>query len=241
MRCVTHSLEVSSVARNMAQEVGSWLFQMGHLKQDDVGALSSIAATCGLIHDIGNPPFGHAGELAIQSWFEKKCPNSAQGQSEFFQADVTSQLAQDFLRFNGNPHMLRLVACLQVLADYRGMNLTCGTLSAACKYLAPSNALTKEVHERSRTGFFLSEEDLVQRIRAETGTGEARNPITYLVEASDDIVYSVVDLEDGVKKGAISWEDLRREFNSKLEGSSPEFDRAIQACNDLVGSATSLT
>ena len=123
------------------------------------------------------------------------------------------QLVHDFLLFEGNGETLRLVAELQILADDNGLNLTFGTLSAACKYVAPSHQLVRKGDQaKKKPGYFASENDLVRRVRDETGTGDARNPITYLVEAADDIVYSVADIEDGIKKRILSWHDLEAEL-----------------------------
>jgi dGTPase len=119
-------------------------------------------------------------------------------------------LIRDFLLFEGNAQTLRLVAKLQILSDYHGLNLTFGTLSANSKYTAGSDQADEKSpdHAKSKPGYFASENQLVARIREVTGTGEARNPITFLVEAADDIVYSVADIEDGIKKGILPWSRL---------------------------------
>lgn len=230
---LTHSLEVSSVARGLARKVcKDFLLPKGEIKDGQDRQIEAIAATCGLIHDLGNPPFGHSGEDAIQEWFEKVITepewNKCLGQKE--------ELARDFLQFEGNAQTLRIVAKLQVLADFHGLNLTYGTLSALCKYTASSlearayekakgeldgiekthgggsrqfsEAAAKLDHAKSKIGYFTSESNLVQEIREKTKTGDARNPITFLVEAADDIVYAVADIEDGVKKRILSWAEL---------------------------------
>jgi dGTPase len=100
---------------------------------------------------------------------------------------------------------------LQTLADEYGLNLTFGTLSAACKYIPPSNHAGRGSNRsHKKPGFFASENALIDSIREKTGTGAARNPITYLVEAADDIVYSVADIEDAVKKGVLTWDEVER-------------------------------
>ena len=210
---LTHSLEVSSVARGLGRGVAQWLVRDKYLKPESERAIEAIAATCGLIHDLGNPPFGHAGEEAIRYWFEKKF-TFAGLQKKL----VIEQLANDFLLFEGNAQSLRLVGKLQILADFNGLNLTFGTLSALCKYTAPSHQVAKDGdHAHSKPGFFASEQELINRIRLETGTGTARNPITFLVEAADDIVYSVADIEDGVKKGILVWKNLNEELLSEKD------------------------
>lgn len=202
---LTHSLEVSSVARGVAQVVARELLRRGWLtSEEQVYDVETVAATCGLIHDIGNPPFGHAGETAIQEWFGGK-------NKGFWKFDLTKnrRYEKDMKQFEGNAQTLRLLATLQILSDRTGLNLTFATLSAVLKYIASSAEVDKESVSRKKIGFFSSEEWLVERVREKTGTGKARNPITFLVEASDDMVYSVVDIEDGIKKCVITWECVR--------------------------------
>jgi len=201
---LTHSLEVSSVARGVAQVVANELLKEGKITAEQAYSIETVAATCGLVHDIGNPPFGHAGETAIQEWFGIK-------DESFWEFDTTSgrRYRKDMVNFEGNAQTLRLLATLQILSDRTGLNLTFATLSAVLKYTANSAEVDEKSASRKRLGFFSSEEWLVDIIREKTGTGRARNPITFLVEASDDMVYSVVDIEDGIKKGVISWEGVR--------------------------------
>lgn len=237
---LTHSLEVSSVARGLGIAIAQWLLE-GDKKKIDSGMdrqIEAIAATCGLIHDLGNPPFGHAGEDAIRGWFQDKIKKEKL--QEFFgDYENSDQLVQDFLKFEGNAQTLRLVSKLQILADFQGLNLTYGTLSASCKYIAPSHeAGDEQKHECKKPGYFASENKLVAEIQKRTGTGNARNPITYLVEAADDIVYSVADVEDGVKKGVLSWDDLKSELSNanddEVNGTLETKDHILKAGKDEV-------
>ena len=206
---LTHSLEVSTLARGLTRAVTQWLVDKGHITSPQALGIEAIAATCGLIHDLGNPPFGHAGEKAISSWFEKKLKYEPAFFQDFGSDSLAAQLKGDFLAFEGNAQTLRIISKLQLLADRNGLNLTVGTLSAAMKYTAASNEVGKDKrHEKEKPGYFASEKDVVDIIREQTGTSDARNPIAYLVEACDDTIYATVDIEDGVKKGVISWRDL---------------------------------
>lgn len=214
---LTHSLEVSSVARSLGEATEHIAIKRGDLDDSLAGSIPTVAATCGLIHDLGNPPFGHAGELAIGDWFRKQEKRDADFFVEFDPHDgkrtaSETQYALDFLNFEGNAQTQRLLSRLQVLADNYGLNLTCATLSASCKYVTASDATDRSNQGKKKHGFFASEADLISRIRAEVGTGDARNPIAFLVEASDDIVYSTVDLEDGIKKHFIDWAFLEAEL-----------------------------
>src|SRR3954447_23315233 len=111
---LTHSLEVSSVARGLARAASNWMLGKGLIQAGMDRQIEAIVATCGLIHDLGNPPFGHSGEDAIREWFKtffRKDENRAvvSGRDEW---------RQDFLQFEGNAQTLRIVAKLQVLADF---------------------------------------------------------------------------------------------------------------------------
>ncbi len=227
---LTHSLEVSSVARGLAIAVAKWLTQEGHIQAGMDRQIEAIAATCGLLHDLGNPPFGHAGEEAIQNWFNEK-----------FNADMIQrlldnnpQLVADFRKFESNAQTLRLVMRLQILADFHGLNLTYGTLSALCRYTAPSHeAISDGDHAKEKPGYFASEAKLVRQIRETTGTGDARNPITFLVEAADDISYSAADIEDSVKKGIFRWEFMEKlvkeERSAPVEEAFSRKDKILKA------------
>lgn len=230
---LTHSMEVSAVSRGLAGAAAEWMLERSEIKAEQVPEITAIAATCGLIHDLGNPPFGHSGEVAISEWFKER----SKGAGDFFDGmDGQSQFVQDFLKFDGNAQTQRLLSRLQILADDYGLNLTCATLSASCKYVARSNE-TDGWHERSKHGFFASENDLIEKIRTETGTGPARNPIAYLVEASDDIVYSTVDLEDGIKKGILRWDEAESLLKKLAGRKYPPLTSALKNAKKKIDTA----
>jgi len=199
---LTHSLEVSSVARGLARKVCKDVLK-DILKSEQDRQIEAVAATCALLHDLGNPPFGHSGEDAIREWFKLTFKD------ENLKKQLGENLVEDFLKFEGNAQTIRIVGKLQILADFKGLNLTYGTLSALCKYTASSLEAGKgNDHAKAKPGYFTSEKGLIDEIRERTGTCDHRNPITFLVEAADDIVYSVADIEDGVKKRILSWDEL---------------------------------
>jgi dGTPase len=220
---LTHSLEVSTVARDFGRQIGKWLVETKEVTPSEAYDIEVIASTCGLIHDLGNPPFGHAGERAISHWFKRRLEQD----KNFFNfgegaTDSNSQYAQDFLKFEGNAQTVRLLCKLQMLADLNGLNITCGTFSAACKYTAASHQTVDEVgpHEKTKPGFFASEADLINSIRKETGTEDRRNPITFLTEACDDMVYLTVDIEDAIRKRILRWdqvEDFLKDDKNKVD------------------------
>lgn len=236
---LTHSLEVSTVARDMARVIGSWLNKdKKEIDEKQAKALETIAATCGLIHDLGNPPFGHAGEEAISEWFKEKEKDFKERKGDFWNFDSVGsredQLKNDFLKFEGNAQTLRLVSKLQILSDLYGLNFTCATMSAACKYVVPSDKINKGLHEKKKVGYFASEELIIDLVRNETGSGEVKNPITFIVEAADDIVFSVVDLEDGVKKGVIDWEELKHKLEKYSKGNTNMLRSCFKKAEKLI-------
>jgi dGTPase len=190
-----------------------------HVDAVQAKSIETIAAAAGLLHDLGNPPFGHSGEVAIRDWFARPGNEALQG--------MEAPFADDFRNFEGNAQTLRLLTKLQILADFHGLNLTCGTLSAACKYVAGAGDLDGEIHERSKVGFFSSESYIVQQIWDVVGTGARRNPITFLVEAADDAVYNAVDIEDGFKKNLLDWDTIKSELRGKI-GGDPLLEDALR-------------
>lgn len=210
---LTHSLEVASVARGLVKAVANPTTKIDpHLAHDvrheinsRIDDIQNIAATAALVHDLGNPPFGHFGEAAIGDWFQSDI-----GSNAIAPLADHPDLAADLLRFEGNARTTRLLASLQILADNHGLNLTAATLSASMKYVAASHEADKDGPDKSRAkpGFCQTEQPIVELVRDATGTGPSRNPIAYLVEAADDSVYSICDVEDGIRKGVITWRDF---------------------------------
>jgi dGTPase len=194
---LTHSYEVSNLARSigvlLAFEHTDMVFGPDNERLQVKRNVPSILAAAGLAHDLGNPPFGHQGEIAIQQWFAK----------EF--AEKT--LNEDFLKFDGNAQTFRLLTRLQVLNDDFGLNLTVGSLAALVKY--PSVYGSKNLGGFKKHGIFKSEETIISEVWKHTGLREGvRHPFAYVMEACDDIAYSIIDAEDTVKKGYASFYDL---------------------------------
>jgi dGTPase len=233
---LTHSLEVSTIAKSISDRATARLVDSNVIDEEQAKSIGVIAMTCGLLHDIGNPPFGHSGEESIQEWFARQFGGELARVKEVLDGQ-SAQLSADFINFDGNAQTLRLVSQLQMLADRNGLNLTAGTLSALCKYLPPAHKVISSSHAYSKPGWFASEARLDEAVRGETGTGEARNPITYLVEAADDIVYSTVDLEDGVKKGVLTWESLCARLREE-SGDDALVDTVIKKVNGYKWDAT---
>ena len=141
-------------------------------------------------------------------------------------APFNDQQTQDFLRFEGNAQSLRLVARLQILADDKGLNLAFGTLSALMKYVASSDRAGNHANPAlKKPGYFASENEIVQEIQDRTGTFGTRHPISFLVEAADDIAYLPADVEDAVKKGVLAWSEVETELR---EANAESVNRALK-------------
>lgn len=201
---LTHSHEVSNLARSigvrLAFEHAEKVFGKGHEALQVKRNVPAILAAVGLAHDLGNPPFGHQGEIAMQQWFSEK--NAGE------HADI------DFNQFDGNAQTFRILTRLQVLNDHYGLNLTVGTLAALIKYPSVYGASDKGGFKKY--GIFQSEKDIVQQVWNHTGLGQGiRHPFAYVMEACDDIAYSVIDAEDTVKKGYASFYDLMDHLESQ--------------------------
>lgn len=214
---LTHSIEASAFGRSFGYAIGEWLLYKKEFKDyNQVRELSALLQVSTLIHDLGNPPFGHYGESVIQKWFEKwfKTDEFEKINKEFGEKSLSENQKKDFIYFDGNAQTLRIVSKLQLLNDEYGLNFTFGTLSTIIKYPWPSS---DKRAKKKKFGFFNSEKDLVDNINKEIGLEIGlRHPATYLLEASDDIAYLGADIEDGVKKGIIPWKDEYNNIKSKL-------------------------
>ena len=213
---LTHSLEVSSFAKSLGQNIAENLLTYRRdpgftprMKED----ICNILQCAGLIHDIGNPPFGHFGEVEIREWFERKLPVlKFRGKPV---ADVlTEQMKQDLYRFEGNAQALRLVTKLHYLVNDNGMNLTYALLGTIIKY--PVNSLQADSRsgdiKDKKVGYYYADTEIFEDIQRETGTNGKRHPLTFILEAADDIAYKTADIEDAFVKGFISYHGLLEEL-----------------------------
>ncbi len=200
---LTHSHEVSNLARSigvrLAFEHADEVFGGAHEALNVKRNVPAMLAAVGLAHDLGNPPFGHQGELAMQQWF--------------LELGAGPQVEPDFSEFDGNAQTFRLLTRLQVLNDEFGLNLTVGTLAALIKYPSVYGSGTKRGFKKF--GIFQSESGIVREVWDQTGLEAGiRHPLAYVMEACDDIAYSVIDAEDTVKKGYASFYDLMDSLES---------------------------
>lgn len=200
---LTHSYEVSNLARSIGTALvySEGLFTKVPSFNRDI---PSMLAAVGLAHDLGNPPFGHQGEAAIGSWFKKNEKIVFGGD-----ADITEPMKKDYFQFEGNAQTFRLLTKLQILNDNFGLNLTCGSLAALMKYPTTSDNVNKGNIATKKFGVFQSELAIAEEVWKSTGlVAGIRHPLAFIMEASDDIAYSVLDVEDSIKKGLFSYRDL---------------------------------
>lgn len=216
---LTHSLEVSCVGRSLATSVYETVRQQigGLVSQGDFEAI--VAAAC-LAHDIGNPPFGHFGERAIQDWAAQRL------QSAEFDSLTAAQRA-DLTKFEGNAQSFRVLTRLQMSNRAGGMRLTAATLGALIKYPRPSHV--DQPARYRKHGYFQDDAELFAEVfesaeRHPDKLGQyARHPLAFLSEAADDICYAIIDLEDGCKAGLIPVDEtlqILEQISSGCTGSS---------------------
>ncbi|WP_246879102.1 deoxyguanosinetriphosphate triphosphohydrolase [Thalassospira sp. ER-Se-21-Dark] len=220
---LTHSLEVSCVARSLGLMVGNRLHEKGSLpdaiEPDHMAAIVQAAALC---HDIGNPPFGHAGEYAIRQWFVDANPKFTEGLTEAQFADLTT--------YEGNAQGFRLLTNKRTGLYDGGMRLTYATLASFLKY--PWSAAGSPFPQKKKFGAFQKEFGLLEEVADATGlirTGDqafCRHPLVYLVEAADDVCYALIDIEDGVELELVDFAILEKMLLPCITDDLPtEYDR----------------
>lgn len=218
---LTHSLEVASLGRSLAWSIGEWLHTQDVFKDfKEVKQLASLVEVSCLVHDLGNPPFGHYGEDIIRNWFEKWFNTSEYREAEKKFGKLTEQQESDFLIFEGNAQAIRILSKLQFLNDQYGANFTYATLATVMKYPWASN--DKRAIDKKKYGYFQDEEGLYEKIKENVGIDGCRHPATYLVEAADDMAYLTADIEDAVKKGVINWDNAYEDIKNMLKDEYPE-------------------
>ncbi|HKX86336.1 MAG TPA: deoxyguanosinetriphosphate triphosphohydrolase [Flavobacterium sp.] len=214
---LTHSLEVSVVGRSLGRLVGKkilekypYLQEVHGYHMNDFGAIVAAAA---LAHDIGNPPFGHSGEKAIGEYFSI-------GKGQQYKSQLTDKEWQDLIDFEGNANGFSVVTGSRPGVE-GGLRLTYATLGAFMKY--PKESLPKKPTPNiadKKYGFFQQDKTFFKEVANELGLipnksddniGYERHPLAYLVEAADDICYTIIDFEDGINLGLVS-EDFALEY-----------------------------
>ncbi|MDD5372345.1 MAG: dGTPase [Sulfurimonas sp.] len=224
---LTHSLEVGQTARFIAKTIFSKLKKEGldKYKLDELeNAFISTAEMTSLLHDIGNPPFGHFAEQTINKWMKNNALpilNIFETNSENIKK-LKDMLAKDICNYDGNAQAIRVIIKLQRL------NLSYTQILSVLKYTrgafedkikdAPLNYL------RKKPGFYYSEKDFIEKIQKTLDVKSGhRFPITYIMEAADDISYLTADLEDSVEKGILSLDEVYNLIKSECEKEGEDY------------------
>ena len=217
---LTHSLEVSSVGRSLGRSIGAAILDKYPYLKDlgfQLNDFGTIVASAALAHDIGNPPFGHSGEKAIGEFFKYK-------QGKILKDLITEKEYEDLCSFEGNANGFRILTETRAGAE-GGLRLTYATLGTFIKY--PKESLPKKPSKAiydKKYNIFQSEKEFFADVANELGLiklGDddnlrfCRHPLAYLVEAADDICYTIIDFEDGINLGWIP-EEKALEFLTKL-------------------------
>ena len=224
---LTHSLEVSYIASSIGQSIENILINKKQIKPEYKGYLSSLLRVSGLVHDLGNPPFGHFGEEAVKKFFkdyfksqefidyEKLVQNENKSDAPILNIFEKA----DFENFDGNVQTLRILSKLYYFGDEFGYNLTYSTLASCIKY--PSNSVKGNLGKnknirKKKFGYFVTEKEIFKTLNKHLKLNNKRSPVVYLMESADDIAYSAADIEDGVKLKIIDIYDVRKIFKKNL-------------------------
>jgi dGTPase len=227
---LTHSLEVSRVGKALGNELGNRLLQKpeefspalpSNISAGDLGDI--VQAAC-LAHDLGNPPFGHAGEEAIIHWFDQN--------REVPPITLHDDLKHDVSSLEGNAQGFRIITQLENHLFKGGLRLTYATLGAFQKYPWTSKSRLKKF------GAYISEEKILEDVFLELGIGKSsderwhRHPLAHLVEAADDICYTIIDIEDAVELGILKFDDaLKLLFTLFNEEEKQQIKSTLVAAN----------
>ena len=228
---LTHSMEVSTIARQLGIMItgNTSDYLPAAFKENKNGEkekIPAILSCAGLLHDIGNPPFGHFGEVVIGEWFQKELRKYEFVYKEKPIKDILNeQMYEDLCHFEGNAQALRILSKISAKKTSHEINLTNGVISALIKYPVDSLHYTNNNDtdiRKHKPGYFYAEAESFKNIAQETGTllrsGEtARHPLAYLMEAADDIAYSTADLEDAYKKGLFTLDEFIVFFEKQIK------------------------
>ena len=236
---LTHSLEVSSVGRSLGSVIGEFIY--GQFKNDlneesknfYLHNLSNVIAAGCLCHDVGNPAFGHSGEDAIASYFDR---NDTSLKPKFNEKEWA-----DLLNFEGNANAVRVLAQQQQGKDAGGIQLTLATLASIAKYPCEAIAKKKGVIHRKKFGFFQNEKDIFLEIAKSTSMIQEnedpyifkRHPFVWLVEAADDICYNIIDMEDAHRLGIVSTADCKNLFFELVKSETDDIKRVDQKLDSI--------
>ncbi|WP_209390530.1 dGTP triphosphohydrolase [Chryseobacterium sp. RR2-3-20] len=236
---LTHSLEVSSVGRSLGSVIGEYITEnfkselneeSRNFYQHNLGNV--VAAAC-LCHDVGNPAFGHSGEDAIASYFER---NENHIKHQFSEKEWA-----DLVNFEGNANAIRVLTHQQQGKDFGGTQLTLTTLASIAKYPCEAVAKKKGYVHRKKFGFFQNEKEtfleIAKGVKLICENNQPyifkRHPFVWLVEAADDICYNIIDMEDAHRLGIVSTADCKNLFFELVKSETDDIKRVENKLNSI--------
>lgn len=235
---LTHSLEVSAIAKQLGIMLCN---NETKYKHEDIGKeeskhIPTVLQCAGLLHDLGNPPFGHFGETVIGEWFKNNLAKLTYRKEPLTKA-LKPQMQKDLMHFEGNAQTLRI---LSKANHHSEINLSFAIISTLIKY--PTNSISFNPDDpdigKHKLGYFKSEFETFNQISSAVGTTDNkgsvhRHPLTFFLEAADDIAYSTADLEDAFKKKLFTLDELITFFNDELS-SNVNTSSHIKYTQDLI-------
>jgi dGTPase len=248
---LTHSLEVASVGRSLGKIIGGHISDGLREKEEAYEfyryELSNVIAAGCLAHDIGNPAFGHSGEKAISAYFIGNAQTKIDDRplQQFF----SEKEWMDLTHFEGNANAVRVLTHSFRGRFQGGFGLTYTTIASILKYPCESTAMDRNFRHRKKYGFFQTEKETVARIATDLHMIPEssdpvvfkRHPFVYLVEAADDICYSIVDMEDAQRLGILRAEEVESVFIQVIRGLDPrgaekyqDYYRSIDDTNEAI-------
>lgn len=216
---LTHSIEVAATAEALGESAVRFIREKRPHHYDRIcRGIPTLLKNAALLHDMGNPPFGHFSEDAIRRWFK----NNWRG--ILGENDLGTIYKNDLEHYEGNAQLFRLATTLANFGDGKNgeccsPNLTMASIAATVKYPTSSGEVDSNKTDicRKKNGYFLSEKEYFEKINDELGLNFRRHPLAFLLEAADDITYYASDLEDALKRKLVSLDDLLRETNAVHE------------------------
>lgn len=233
---LTHSIETMSIAESLGLQVMDIIKAKKDYWSKDrspdseqktlplLNEIPTILKTAALLHDMGNPPFGHLGEQIIGDWFDKNLDRlyfndgllvfQSTGSAKSGLANILGKEFKDeFVHFDGNAQLLRTVSKLNLIVDEYGMNLTYPVMATFIKYPIPPKEIDPSNPLKKKPGYFFSEKEIFEDIEMQLGLNYNRHPLAFLLEAADDVAYLTADIEDAHHKGLLSLYTIRDYLN----------------------------
>ena len=238
---LTHSIEVLSIAGSLAVQAVSIIKKtLDEYVSDSsektiektreyIEEIPTILNTAALLHDMGNPPFGHLGEQIISDWFSENLSKIVRNGNDGYSFNdvgeakntlayiLKGKYADDLTHFDGNAQLLRLVTKLNYVVDKNGMNLSYPVIATFIKYPCASSKIDDAKLSTKKAGYFSAEEETYKKISETLGLIGCRHPLAFLLEAADDIAYLTADIEDAHHKGIVTVSCLKEYLKSNQE------------------------